>query len=221
MHVLRRGRSPKPTWLKVKPNPETVRMHNMIKRRTLLSALPLGILSPLLAACARAQPIASVPTQAPAESPMSAQVLAFFGATPRDIVWLKFTGSVRLVADNANPRPATLLRALGASKDGTATRFFDVWQTEGEPVKAGPSDTRGQAETVLEANDLGTQGIALARAFAHPAFDKPYEFTRLTPQNGRILAIDNSQIWLLDGGISAPPPLDSALQTTFAAWRAA
>jgi hypothetical protein len=196
-----------------------IRMTNMIKRRTLLSVLPFAFLSPILAACARAQPVGSPATPTPVASPMSAQLLAFFGATPRDIVWLKFTGSVRLIANDANPRPATLLRALGATKDGTATQFFDLWQIGNEPAQAGPSATRGQAQTVLEANDLGTQGIALERALSHAALNNPYEFSRLAPQNGRIMVIDRTQIWLLDGGISTPPPMDAVSSAAFAAWR--
>jgi hypothetical protein len=192
----------------------------MIKRRTLLSALPLGILSPFLAACAQAQPAGSLPAQAQASIPMSAQVLAFLGGAPGGVVWLKFTGSVRLIAGNDNPREATLYRAVAATKDTTASHFFDIWQIGTDPISAAASLTSGQADTVLEGNDLGAKGIALTRAFTHPALERPYEFSRLVGTNARVMVIDQTQIWLLDGGISPSPSLNGATQAAFAAWRA-
>lgn len=195
-------------------------MIGMMKRRTFLSALPLGFLSPFLAACAQAQPTSGgTGNQAAAATAMSGQVHSFLGVAAGAVVWLKLTGTVRLVAGNANPRPATLWRAVTSMREGEGTRFFDLWQEGQTALLADNSSSRGPAITTVEANDLGVNGIALSRALAHPAFVDGTEFSRLSPQSSRVLVIDKTQIWLLDGAIGDPPAMDSATQAKFNAWK--
>jgi hypothetical protein len=194
-------------------------MISMIKRRTFLSALPLGFMSPFLAACAQAQPTGGTSNQATPPTAMSGQVHSFLGANAGAVVWLKLTGTVRLVAGNANPRPATLLRAVTSMRQGEGTRFFDVWQEGQTALLADNSPSRGPAVTTIEANDLGVDGITLNRALSHPAFVDGIEFSRLSPQSSRVLVIDKTQISLLDGAVGDAPAMDAATQAKFNMWK--
>jgi hypothetical protein len=188
-------------------------MNNMIKRRTLLSALPLAFIS----ACARAQPAATSATTMTA--PAGDMLAALTGGAGR-IAWLSLTGTVRESRANANVRPAKLLRALMA--DGGGARIFDIWQMGSEPAIAAASQAGTASNWQVGPNDGGVESLWLNRAFAHPALDLPIEASRLSATAARVLAIDATQIWLLEGGLlPAAPALDGPALAAFTTWRAA
>lgn len=192
-----------------------MRITNMIKRRTLLSALPLLFAS----ACARAQPTAS--GQNAAITAPSSTALTALIARPGDIAWLSFTGTVRLKEGNADVRPATLLRAMTVKEGTNAARYFDIWQIAGTPAIAAPTLLRGAGTMKSQQSDAGTEALWLEQSFAHPAFDRPVEYSLLAPTNARVMAIDATQIWLLDGALlRTPPALSGEAQAAFTAWRA-
>jgi hypothetical protein len=191
-------------------------MSIMIQRRTLLSALPFAFLS----ACARAQPVAS----GGADMAMpTGETLASLTGGAGKVAWLSLTGTVRLTRANANVRPAKLLRAIMMSAQGTSARIFDVWQIDNTPARAAASTTNATGDTQAGPNDAGTDSVWLNRSFAHPALDRPVEFSRLSTANARVMAIDATQIWLLEGGALAAttPQLDAQSLAAFNAWRAA
>lgn len=192
-------------------------MRDMIQRRTLLSALPFAF----VAACARAQASQQPSESAPADmSGMAGEALAdLVGGTGR-VAWLTLSGTVRLTTANANARDATLHRALMLTADGTAARVFDVWQIAGGPALAGPSVTSGEGRSKIAPNDSGVASVWLKRSFTHSALQTPIENSRLARESARVMAIDATQIWLLDGAIApSAPALTGANLTAFETWR--
>jgi hypothetical protein len=192
-------------------------MKDMIQRRTLLSALPFAF----LAACTRAE-AGRQPSQ-----PTSADMTGMTGEALVDLVggvgkvaWLTLAGTVRLKAGNDNVRQATLHRALTLTDNGSAARVFDVWQIAGGPALAGPSVTSGTGRSEIGSNDLGVASVWLKRHFSHSALQTPIESSRLAREDARVMAIDATQIWLLEGG-AAPnaPALTGADLAAFEAWR--
>jgi hypothetical protein len=190
----------------------------MIQRRTLLSALPFVFIS----ACARAQP--SAPPSAPPPNTImtSNGVLSEMIGGAGKVAWFSFAGTVRLSSDNADVRPATLLRAITVATDSASMRMFDIWQIAGSPALAADSQTAGTGVADDSLNDAGANGVWLMRSFAHPALDRPIESSRLSPVNARVMAIDATQIWLLEGALTqTAPALSAQAQAAFAAWRSA
>jgi hypothetical protein len=199
----------------LQPKSKRVRINIMIQRRTLLTALSLAFVS----ACARAQG-----NQKPAAqtdmSGMSPQALGELTGGAGKVVWLALVGTVRLTVANANVRPATLKRAIMMSADGLSARLFDVWQIQGAPSIAAPSQTRLAGQSINGLNDAGVTSVWLNRSFTHPALQAPIETSRLAPADARAIVIDATQIWLLEGGIAATTPaLSSPDIAAFEAWR--
>lgn len=193
-------------------------MIDMIQRRTLLSALPFVFVS----ACARAQASQQPAVKAADMTGMSGSSLGDLVGGVGKVAWLTLTGSVRLTAANANARPATLHRALMMNADGTSARLFDVWQVTGGAAVAGPSVTSGAGRAETGPNDLGDDGVWLKRSFTHGALQTPIENSRLTRTQARVMAIDATQVWLLEGGVVATAPtLTGPALAAFEAWRAA
>lgn len=138
------------------------------------------------------------------------------------VAWFSFAGTVRLSSGNADVRPATLLRAITMATDSASVRMFDVWQITGSPVLAADSQTLGIGAADDGPNDTGTNGLWLTRSFAHPALDRPIEVSRLTREGARVMAIDATQIWLLEGALTqTAPTLSAQAQAAFTAWREA
>lgn len=192
-------------------------MRDMIQRRTLLSTLTFAF----IAACARAQASQQPATKAADMSGMQGSTLTDLVGGVGKVAWLTLTGTVRLVTANANVRPAILHRALMLSADGTSARIFDIWQVTGSASLAGPSVTSGVGRAETGPNDLGIDGVWLKRSFTHAALQAPIENSRLVHDGARVMAIDATQIWLLEGGIVASRPALSATDlTAFETWRA-
>jgi hypothetical protein len=191
-------------------------MTSMINKRTLLTALSFAFVS----ACTRAQAVAQPEVKTADISGIPGQALRDLIGGPGKVVWLSLSGTVRLTKDNANVRPATLQRALMLTGDGTSAKIFDVWQVEGSPAIAAPSITRGQGRSETSPNDAGTDSLWLSRSFSHAALQAPVEHSRLAREGTRVMAIDATQIWLLDGGLAASAPsLAGDALTAFEAWR--
>lgn len=191
-------------------------MKNMMKRRTLLSALPFVF----AAACARAQGSRQASATTSDMSGMSGDTLSALTGGLGKVVWLAFAGTVRLTVANANARPASLQRAIMLGPDGTSARVFDIWQVGDAVPVAGPSLTRGIARSETGPNDAGTASVWLTRSFTHPALQAPIENSRLARDGSRVIAIDATQIWVVEGGIAAAAPvLTGAALTAFDAWR--
>jgi hypothetical protein len=194
-----------------------MRMSDMIQRRTLLSALPFI----LAAACARAQGSPQPDVQAGDMSGMSGQTKTDLTGGVGKVAWLAMAGTVRLTAGNANVRPATLKRAIKLNADGTSARLFDIWQIAGFPASAGASLTLGAGQSDTGPNDAGTDSVWIDRSFTHAAMQRPVELSRLSREGARVMAIDATQIWLVEGGIAATAPvLNGADLAAFEAWQA-
>jgi hypothetical protein len=192
----------------------------MIKRRTLLSALPLGLFPAVLTACARAQPVEAGLSKGADMAGMAGEALTALTDGAGGLAWLKLAGTVRLSVANANVRPATLYRAVMAAGDGTSARIFDVWQIADLPPIAAPSITRGSGSASVALNDAGIESLWVDRAFTHTALQNPIELSRLARERARVIAIDATQIWLLEGNVAPAPTLSSASAAAFDAWRA-
>ena len=197
----------------------------MIKRRALLITFPFVI----LAACARTQPIGAQTGVASDLTGMAGQNLRDLTGGVGQIVWLNLTGHVRLSVGNANVRPATLQRAIMMGADGSTARIFDVWQIAGSAPLAGPSTsvatgrsgTKSSQTSKEGSNEDGATGLWLNRTFTHAAFNNPIESSRLSRLGARVLAIDATQIWLVEGGVGTAPALVGENLATFEAWRSA
>jgi hypothetical protein len=190
----------------------------MIQRRTLLFALPFTI----LAGCARARGGQQSVATAGDLSGMSGQSLNDLIGGVGKVAWLSLAGTVRLTAGNANVRPVKLTRAMKLNSDGTSAQLFDVWEIGDGQIIAGPSITKGAGQSETGPNDNGTQSVWLNRSFTHSAFRNPIEFSRLAPKGARVVAIDATQIWLVEGGLMAnAPTLAGDTLTAYNAWQAA
>lgn len=193
-----------------------MRMSDMIKRRTLLSALPFMF----AAACARAQPSQTPATNAGDMTGMSGQTLTELTGGAGKIAWLVMTGTVRLSAANANVRPATLQRAIMLNGDGRSAHLFDIWQIGTDAAVVGASVTTGAGQSQTGPNDAGTDSVWIDRSFAHTALQSPIEVSRLSRVRARVMAIDATQIWLVEGGIAGTAPVLSGTDlAAFEAWR--
>ncbi len=190
---------------------------NMMKRRTLLTALPFAF----IAACARAQAGQTPPAKAADMAGMPGASLAELTGGPGKVAWLNLAGSVRLTAANANVRPATLMRAIMMAADGTSARIFDIWQITGQAPVAGPSTSRADGGSETGPNDAGVDSIWLTRSFTHLALTNPIEYSRISRTGARVIAIDATQIWALEGGIGAPPSLNGSALAAFNTWQRA
>ncbi|MEN9855017.1 MAG: hypothetical protein RL186_679 [Pseudomonadota bacterium] len=179
----------------------------MIQRRTLLTALSLSLLPAFMSACARAQPSPAATATGPLLTGDDA------------IVWLRLSGTVRQSLANAAPRKANLLRAIGGNADTKTLRVFDIWQVEGGPEIAAASPNMGPLNLTSAPNDLGSPSLWLERTFTHPALTRPLEFSRLSTTTARILILDPTQIWLLEGSTIQDPSLSPASQAAFEGWR--
>jgi hypothetical protein len=189
----------------------------MIQRRALLFALPFTI----LAGCGRARAGQDPAATAGDMSGVSGQTLNELIGGVGKVAWLSLAGTVRLSAGNANVRPAKLTRAMRLSADGSSARLFDIWQIGDGQVIAGPSITIGAGQSETGPNDSGTQSVWLNRSFTHTAFKNPIEFSRLSPKGARVVAIDATQIWLVEGGLMASAPtLASDALAAYKAWQA-
>lgn len=192
-------------------------MSDMIQRRTLLSALPFM----LAAACARAQGSPQPVASAGDIAGMSGTSLSELTGGIGKIAWLLLEGTVRLSAANANVRPATLRRAIMLNTDGVSARIFDIWQMGADAASYGPSVTSGTNQSQTGPNDAGADSVWLIRSFAHPALQGPIEHSRLAQSGARVMVVDATQIWLLEGGIAPNAPvLSGAALNEFEAWRA-
>lgn len=190
----------------------------MIKRRSILTILPAAV----LAACARVQAEQSAP-QAQAQSQPRSALMALISATDQT-AWLVLTGTVRLRAGNSDVRSATLHRAVRAGRDGGTVRYFDVWKSEGAQgiigsAISGPSLTRTDMRSQDGPNDAGIDGFWLNRTFTHQALLNPVECSRLARSNARVMAIDATQIWLVEGGVGSAPELSMEARAQFNAWQ--
>ena len=196
-----------------------------MKRRALLITFPFVI----LAACARVQPVGSQAGVASDLTGMAGQNLRDLTGGVGQIVWLSLTGYVRLIAGNTDVRPATLQRAIMMGADGSSARIFDVWQIVGSAPLAGPSTsvafgrsgTKSSQTSNETFNEDGATGLWLNRNFTHAAFNNPIESSRLSRLGARVLAIDATQIWLVEGGVGTAPALVDENLAAFEAWRSA
>jgi hypothetical protein len=133
--------------------------------------------------------------------------------------WVRLTGSVRDTLGNANPRDAVLDRAILLDTAGSAPRFFDQWSVAGAVVSAAPSVSVGQPEITDAPLSATQQSVWLERAVSYPGLVKPIEVL-LAQEKIRVMMIDATQIWLVDGGLaSAAPALSAQARTAFDAWR--
>ena len=192
-----------------------------MKRRALLTIFPFVF----MAACARTQPVGAQAGVASDLTGMAGQNLRNLTGGIGQVVWLDLTGHVRLSVGNAFVRPATLQRAIMMSADGSSARIFDVWQIAGAAPLAGPSTSvasgRSDTQAIQTANEAGATGLRLNRAFSHAAFNNPIESSRLSRLGARVLAIDATQIWLVEGGVGVAPALAGENLAAFEAWRSA
>lgn len=184
------------------------RITNMIQRRTLLLSAPFALLS----ACSKAEAVAPKSDLGTAPSP------AIIALTPRpnELVWLQFKGTVRTSESVADVRAATLHRAVvrrTVGPDVGETKFFDLWQSAGQPAVAGPSATR-----TLRSLQDGSSGFWLEREFTHPALVRGLESSRLARTGANVLALSGKQVWLLAGGVGAAPTLTADQTTQLNAW---
>ncbi len=180
----------------------------MIQRRTLLLSAPFAFLS----ACSKAEAVATTSDLGTAASP------AVTALAPRadEVVWLQFKGTVRTSEALADVRAATLHRAVvrrAANSEGGETKFFDLWQSAGQPAVAGPSATRK-----LRLLQDGTNGFWLEREFTHPALVKGVESSRLARAGASVLALNGKQVWLLTGSVGSAPALTVDQTAQFNAW---
>lgn len=190
----------------------------MIQRRTLLAAFSLAFTG----ACARATAGAQSPTNKGDLTGMQGQTLSDLIGGPGKVAWLALSGTVRTTLGNANVRPATLQRAMMLSGDATSARLFDVWQIAGEAAIGQPSPTGATGRAEIGPNDAGVEAVWLSRSFVHGAHQSPIEHSRLAADGARVIAIDATQIWVLEGGIAtAAPTLAGPALSAFEAWRAA
>lgn len=185
-----------------------LRITGMIQRRTLLLSAPFALLS----ACSKAEAVATNSDLGTAASP------AVTALAPRanEVVWLQFKGTVRTSEALADVRAATLHRAVirrAANSEGGETKFFDIWQSAGQPAVAGPSATRK-----LRSLQDGANGFWLEREFTHPALVKGVESSRLARTGAALLALSGKQVWLLAGGVAAAPTLTADKTAQFNAW---
>ena len=188
----------------------------MMKRRTLVFALPFALLS----ACAKAK----TPAAAGDLGGVTASGLAPLFAAGEDVVWLGLVGTVRTSNALADVRSAQLYRAIampaGAAKADempqAGAKMFDIWQIGSEAPVSGPSRT-----TAMRTTQLDSEGLWLEREFTHPAIETGVESSRLAKEQANVIALHGAQIWVLNGGMSKPPRLDNAQQTLFNQWRAA
>lgn len=180
----------------------------MIQRRTLLLAAPFALLS----ACSKAEAVAS---SSDLGSAASTEVT---NLTPKvnEVVWLQLKGTVRTSEALADVRAGTLHRALvrrATNAGASETKFFDVWQSAGQPAVVGPSSTRQ-----LRQLEDGPSGFWLEREFTHPALTKGVESSRLARSAARVLALSGKRVWLLAGGIGTAPSLTADQTAQFNAW---
>jgi hypothetical protein len=187
----------------------------MIQRRTLLSALPIAV----LAACGRPQATQAAARAEPDMSGLPAQSLTTLLGGDAGVTWLTARGTVRQLATNAQVRPASLQRAIAVSPDGKSARFFDVWQIGNEAPQFGAVQKRGDSESQIAPNDLGENSLWLQRGFFHPAFQSPLEVSRLARKAARVMVLDTSQIWLVEGDIGPMPSLRETIRAPLEAWR--
>jgi hypothetical protein len=202
----------------LQPKLKLVRMRVMIQRRTLISALPFAF----LAACARAQSVPAALPKADMTGMPDSAILELTGG-PGKVVWFNLTGTVRLIAGNANVRPATLMRAIATSAQGGSARVFDIWRVDGsQPIAAASVTQIASADMpAYGANDAGTQSVWLNRSFVHPALNRPIETSRMATVGARVIAIDATQIWLLEGGVTATQQaLTGPTLAAYTAWMA-
>jgi hypothetical protein len=187
-----------------------LRIKAMIQRRTLLLSAPFAFLS----ACSKAEAVTNTSDLGAAASP------AVTALAPRanEVVWLQFKGMVRTSEALADVRAATLHRAVirrAANSEGGETKFFDLWQSAGQPAVAGPSATRK-----LRSLQDGANGFWLEREFTHPALVKGVESSRLARAGASVLALSGKQVWLLTGSVGTAPVLTAEQATQFNAWLA-
>ncbi|OYU78476.1 MAG: hypothetical protein CFE32_01450 [Alphaproteobacteria bacterium PA3] len=180
----------------------------MIQRRTLLLSAPFALLS----ACSKAE---AVSTSSDLGATSSSAVT---GLAPKanEVVWLQLKGTVRTSEATADVRPAALHRALvrrETSAGTSETKFFDLWQSAGQPAVAGASSTHQ-----LRLLQDGANGFWLEREFTHPALTKGVESSRLARSGARVLVLSGRQVWLLAGGMSTAPTLTADQATQFNAW---
>ena len=102
-------------------------------------------------------------------------------------------------------------RTVGS--DVGETKFFDLWQSAGQPAVAGPSATR-----TLRSLQDGSSGFWLEREFTHPALVRGVESSRLARTGANVLALSGKQVWLLAGGVGAAPALTADQTTQLNAW---
>ncbi len=187
-----------------------LRIKAMIQRRTLLFSAPFALLS----ACSKAEAVSPTSDLGTAASP------AVTGLAPKanEVVWLQLKGTVRTSEALVDVRQATLHRALvrrETSAGVNETKFFDLWQSAGQPVVAGASSTRQ-----LRQLQDGANGFWLEREFTHPALVKGVESSRLARSGAHVLALSGKQIWLLAGGLASAPTLTADQAVQFNAWLA-
>ncbi len=177
----------------------------MMKRRTLIFALPFAFLS----ACAKAK----TPAAAGDLGGVSTTGLAPLFAVGEDVIWLRLAGTVRTSNDLADVRPAQLYRAIAKQP---SAKMFDIWQIGSEAPVSGPSRTM-----TLRTTQLDLEGLWLEREFTHQAIKAGVESSRLAKEQANVIALHGAQIWVLNGGIAKPPRLDDAQQALFNQWRTA
>jgi hypothetical protein len=182
----------------------------MIQRRTLLFSAPFALLS----ACSKAEAVSATSDLGAASSP------AVTGLAPKanEVVWLQLKGNVRTSQALVDVRQAILHRALvwrETSAGVNETKFFDLWQSAGQPAVAGASSTRQ-----LRLLQDGSNGFWLEREFTHPALVKGVESSRLARSGASVLALNGKQIWLLAGGLGSAPTLTADQAAQFNAWLA-
>ncbi|MFM1977100.1 MAG: hypothetical protein RL145_1946 [Pseudomonadota bacterium] len=192
----------------MQPNGARLRINGMIQRRTLLLSAPFALLS----ACSKAEAVATNSDLGAAASP----AVTALAPKANEVVWFQFKGTVRTSEALADVRAATLHRAMvrrAASSEGGETKFFDLWQSAGQPAVVGPSATRK-----LRSLQDGANGFWLEREFTHAALAKGVESSRLARAGAAVLALSGKQVWLLTGGVGAEPTLTTDQSTQFNAW---
>jgi len=194
----------------VQPIGAGLRIKAMIQRRTLLFSAPFALLS----ACSKAEAVSPKSDLGTAASP------AVTGLAPKanEVVWLQLKGNVRTSQALVDVRQAILHRALvrrETSAGVNETKFFDLWQSAGQPAVAGASSTRQ-----LRSLQDGATGFWLEREFTHPALTKGVESSRLARSGASVLALSGKQVWLLAGGLGTAPTLTADQAAQFNVWLA-
>jgi hypothetical protein len=203
----------------LKPSGVGARIKSMTSRRTFAFLMPALFAPPLaLSACAQAADAPERQAAGGLTGPggVQAALLELTGGLG-NVAWLSLSGDVRSSPLQGSVQSGKVWRAVRArsGSDGPYLEMFDVFKLEDGELQLGP--TTGQQPRLLE---ISPKGFWLEREVRHPAFGAGVESAHLARQGARLMVLADNRIWLVEGGLGAPPPFSSAQSAEFAAWQA-